>query len=358
VGLKLGAGAGLVFTLVALVVLVVVVSMGSSDVEVVSIDDNATQLVVQFERPAGKSNLRVQPQVGSEVLSVVNPNDVLGNEPLTLDIRHLPPGNHTLDLVLLWQGGGETLTAEFDVTARLAARDATTLECEGKACRVVYEKDDSFTIVGEPGAKITIAGKTFEASADTERKRVGALRLYEGVAVDKLFDRRPIEVTVHFADGPTLTDKLQPDKQHEGVLRALAQLPSKPVRYEGERDHTGRPRAAAIIRVPQAQIVDTAGAGTGLEVLDAVALFRAKTRSSSCGSYRNQSTGRTTRITRVMTDHEYVVYDRRSGREIGRRTIKASQPTCPKRLAGSAQHSLNATASKSAGKAWVASLLN
>ena len=129
------------------------------------------------------------------------------------------------------------------------------------------------------------------------------------------------------------------------------------MKWKAERDHSGAPRAIAIVTIPDSVIHDILGKGNGVDAIDWVALRSSKTRRSSCGSYRSSRTGRSQTILRVMTDHEYVLFDRRSGTERGRRTFEVTTPACPPKLSNTEVHSLNPTASEGEARLWMTSLL-
>lgn len=242
----------------------------------------------------------------------------------------LAPGKYKAKIsVSALYSDAKELEAKFEVPERLR-QFATSLSCEGRSCHAAV-KGDTIVVKAEAGAKVTVDKTT--VTTDGTQEQVVKLDLDAKLAAldpNSLGTAKfPIPVAFAFKDGLALDGKVEvagTDLRKAVVSKLSGATKGTAVAFPGD---DAAPAKARILAKLSSSDMELYGSGTGLKSIDLVATVDYQTRSGSCGSYQNTSTGQIVTVGKTMNDKQVTVYDRRSGRLKSRRLFRAPTPACP-----------------------------
>jgi len=214
----------------------------------------------------------------------------------------------------------------------------------------------TLTATGCPkGTRITLA--TASASADSAPLTLSVDLSDRLVALPAALDtekplRIPLPLSVALPGQKPFPATFEASGFEQQVRDRFASVKSGPVSL-GPRDARGSRHGAALI---EGRGWHLSGDAVVAREIDLVA-FRAAagTRTSSCGTYTQRTTGKTQTLSLTLTDTAATLYDRRSGRVLGRRTFRATG-RCGD-TAGAAAGGFSGTVMNSEIDKWIAGFL-
>ncbi len=181
------------------------------------------------------------------------------------------------------------------------------------------------TLKSTKGKSVKLDGEsaTFTGGEATLKHGVG--QLVANAQTDSLTVTLPLEFTDE--DG---TWKGTLDVLHGLVTERLEEIAKGPVLFEGESSSGGGTASLLLIG---GYTPKHAGKVVPLKQLDLIAVAKTKTRSFSRCNYTKGTKRKS--IKRTAFDKQVTVYDRRTGKRLGGKLVKAATPSCPSSVKGS-----------------------
>lgn len=304
--------------------------------------------------PPGTGEVRLK---GHPAFEKVSPVKVSPGGPNKVDVPGVPIGKHaiTVDYVGAGRGLAKTVEGHTTVTVDRVAVAATLrvkaqprggsidVTCRGELCgsgtstRLPLGSDAklSLLLTDCDGCTVEIAGQR------------AAVRGAQSAA---LFDLTPAVVAMPPSAMRSIADMQVPVKvtSKEGavtqanlemlgtlvggtVLRRVAQ---GPLALPGDTPPPAKPRGAAIVRrEPEYGTVTTVGSATRIGDLDLVGVATGIEQNlGSCGVYEKSTTKEKVNVVHKGVSFDITLYERRSGRTLGRRTFRPANTACGDKL--------------------------
>lgn len=245
------------------------------------------------------------------------------------DVAGLPAGDTELKLTVM--ADGYMANTRLVTTVTMPARIVTSgsrLWVDGRRASVELS-DGSLKVNGDKGTKVTVGKKELTATGTESTAPFDVAPLLEKTDLAKLSGASfNAPVTFAFADGFKLSGELPVTafEAQKALHKTLIEVKKGPVVFGKGDDAPPKPRVLADLSGTSLKLH---GSGTGPKSIDLVADAEYVTRTSSCGTYRNSVTGEMVSISREMNDKRYTVYERRTGKVVGKRLFSAPLPACP-----------------------------
>ena len=217
---------------------------------------------------------------------------------------------------------------------QLTAPESTTVKMSG-AVALKGSGDDAVIplLVRAPGGeRVELGGETISFSKGEAKLSVAEADLYQAMTVSQLSSTRPkgiVPLTIK-ARGKSLRGNLMCD-----VGSPLSgQLPYKggaalKLKHEGG----GGSGKKAMILVEGSRVKRTVGdTSAPIGALTHVAVMETKSRDVGGCPYHDPNTNSRVTVKRKVRNKSVVIYDRRTGKAVGRRSFTAKAPRCPSTL--------------------------
>ena len=317
------------------------------------------------------------PKPGSVTFKGLPAFEKLGAVPVTtsqlvLDVplADVPKGKHSVTVIFEGEGkkspGEGTITFDRVAAApslRIAATPkpgAQDIPCKGELCatpttRIPWSADLKLNVtltdcagcaLDVGGQKVAIASASQAASIDL----ANALANAAGSEV-KTDMKIPFNVTL---DGATTTMNLE-SLGSLLVAPLFGRITSGPVAFAGDTPST-TPKSAILLRKDAGYgVVRAVGTAAKVRDYDLVGIVTATTTSlGTCGVYEKSDTKTKVNVAHKALNYDITMYDRRTAKNLGRRSFGAENRECGDTLVGGATEVM-AWPSDTAMEAWAKS---
>lgn len=241
----------------------------------------------------------------------------------------------------VWRGkepipfGVHTPRYDFEVSvkrpAKLEVNDGK-VSCIARKCKGIIRRDLALVLDEiADGTKVTFAGGVSVVASGGKAEALPSFEgLFSGLDIDVLYG--PIEgqlklpITLEFSDGKTLKrDVFVAKSALREVLVSKLKYPERgPTLLPGESPTTKG--TGALLNVGSATGTFAGRAKLPTDI-DYVVLQTKAQRTQACGRYRGDG-GSVAELNLELTDASLVVYERRTGKKLATRTVKA-KAECP-----------------------------
>jgi hypothetical protein len=269
--------------------------------------------------------------------------DASGKVTIPIELKEFSVGTHEVrcsaDRQEFLRNGSRDAVAHFEraPTLRLS-KTRGVIECGGKPCDCIFDWKRSLTvsIKVEKGTQIEVGGKTVVSADDTERTVIEVSTGLETALPDAalapiisgtttLTAAVPMKVT--WPDGASARVNITADARAalETMTAIFEGLENGPVKFPAEQKPT-----PSLLLLGDGDVLY--GTAERVRDVERVAIFFYFERKESCGTYTSKTDNHAVEVTNDYRDIDLTVYERRSGKVLGKKQFPAAAVPCPSKV--------------------------